>query len=334
MTEKDWFGIGAYTRYGMVSGFQPGTAAATNNLYAKMNGLSITPVYAHKFDNKWSAAVGAEINYVGLEMNKDLAKMNEINPNVAYGMQAAGLIDAATAGVIHDKLQEAKDKSQLQQMQLKGESFALGWNAAVNYTFDKKNDMGIVYRSKIKHSLEADLKFFGYPYKGDAYGVVTLPDQWTIGYNHKFDDKNRVELNATRTNWHTYDALNMNFSGFPGGERNPLNAYHPGPKNWKDTWRYAIGYEHKFSDKYTGLIGFSFDDHAIPYDGGDFIVPTGVRRTYSIGLQYNDKKQTFAVAYAHEQIGDLSFKFDDKGSSAHTHNNYAKIISVGYSYKF
>ena len=56
------------------------------------------------------------------------------------------------------------------------------------------------------------------------------------------------------------------------------------------------------------MLGFSFDDHAIPYTGGDMIVPTGLRRTYSIGLQYNDKKQTVAAAMAWEQIGSLSFK--------------------------
>lgn len=296
MTEKDWFGIGAYTRYGMVSGFQPGTWAATDNLFAKMNGLSITPVYAHKFDNRWSAAVGAEISYVGLEMNKDLSKLGA------------------------------------PQMHLKGDSYALGWNAAANYSFDEKNEMGIVYRSKVKHSLEADNVFYGLP-KGEAYGVVTLPDQWTIGYGHKFDKKNRVELNATRTNWHIYDSLNMMFTGTTLQE-----GYHPNVKNYSDTWRYAIGYEHKFSEKYTGMLGFAFDDHAIPKEGGDFIVPTGLRRTYSIGMQYHDKKHTLAIAYAHEQIGDLSFKGNLAESevyrNVHTHGNYAKIISIGYSYKF
>lgn len=295
MTEKDWIGIGAYTRYGMVSGFQPGTLAAANNYFAKMNGLSITPVYAHKFDEKWSAAVGAEINYVGLELNKDLS--------------AAGIPS---------------------QMHLKGDTYALGWNAAANYAFDKKNEVGVVYRSKVKHSLEADAQTYGIGPKVDAYGVVTLPDQWSIGYNHKFDAKNRVELNATRTNWHTYDALNIFFNP----ATNPiLQDKSLNNKGYSDTWRYAIGYEHKFSDKYTGMLGFSWDDHAIPYDGGDFIVPTGLRRTYSVGLQYHDKKQTAAIALGLEKIGNLTFDYGNN-LEAHTHNNYAKIISVGYSYKF
>ena len=36
MTDKDWFGIGAYTRYGMVSGFQKGTLISADNYFSKM----------------------------------------------------------------------------------------------------------------------------------------------------------------------------------------------------------------------------------------------------------------------------------------------------------
>lgn len=356
MTEKDWFGIGAYTRYGMVSGMQPGSVGASNNLFAKMNGLSITPTYAHKFDKKWSAAVSAEINYVGLEMNQDFSSLK------GKAMMAAGAAqqckDAATAYAAAGNMELAKaygEKAKeyagaatqlgglsTARTQLKGDSYALGWNAAVNYTFDDKNDIGLVYRSKVKHSLEADFKVYskmpGMSSKsGDAYGEVMLPDQWTIGYNHKFDNKNRVELNATRTNWHTYKSLDIYVSGVKGPFGDAMNTVHPNYKGYRDTWRYAIGYEHKFSDKYTGMLGFSWDDHAIPENGGDFIVPTGMRRTYSMGVQYHDKKQTAALALGWEKIGDLTFNSGsatDAYKRVHTHNNYAKIISVGYSYKF
>ena len=79
-------------------------------------------MYAHKFDDKWSAAVGAEINYVGLTMEK----------NLALGMPT----------------------------HTKGESYALGWNAAANYAFHGKNEIGVVYRSRIKHSMEADFNAY------------------------------------------------------------------------------------------------------------------------------------------------------------------------------
>lgn len=304
INDKEWFGIGAFPRFAMVSEFERESNASSNAFFSKLNGVSVTPTYAHKFDKKWSAAVGAEINYVGLELQK-----NSYDPRVQMNVGAT---------------------------QTEGESYALGWNAAANYAFDDKNEIGVVYRSRITHSLEADFKM--YPASGgkitaDAYGVVTLPDSWDIGYNHKFDKKTRLELKATRTNWSTYDALNVYFDKLVFGKPNALSD-----KNWENGWRYAIGLEHNLSDKYAVMAGFAFDESSIPYEGGDFMVPTGLRRTYSIGARYNDKKQTVAVALGWMDVGTLDFAgHPEKGdaySSAHAYDSFTKIASISYQRKF
>lgn len=313
LNDKDWFGIGTFSRFAMVSEFERDSRVSTNAFVSRLDGVSITPTFAHKFDNKWSAAVGAEINYVRLTMEK----------NAGWDDNYGSLIPTHT----------------------KGESYALGWNAAANYAFDDKNEIGVVYRSRIKHSMEADFNAYNIMAgstnignrNGDAYGEVTLPDSWHIGYNHKFDDKTRVELNAVRTNWSTYDALNINVSGT---ELPNFDKVHASPKNWEDGWRYAIGVEHKLSDKYTLMAGFAYDESSIPYDGGDFMVPTGNRKTYSIGARYNDKDQTLAIALGWMDVGDLQFKFRSEGDTAanggraHTHDSYTKIIGISYQRNF
>lgn len=305
INDKEWFGIGAFPRFAMVSEFERESNASSNAFFSKLNGVSVTPTYAHKFDKKWSAAVGAEINYVGLELQK-----NSYDPRVQMNVGAT---------------------------QTEGESYALGWNAAANYAFDDKNEIGVVYRSRITHSLEADFKMYpviGDKITADAYGVVTLPDSWDIGYNHKFDKKTRLELKATRTNWSTYDALNISLSNpsVPG----VLPSNVDSDKNWENGWRYAIGLEHNLSDKYTVMAGFAFDEASIPYNGGDFMVPTGLRRTYSIGARYNDKKQTVAVALGWMDVGNLDFAghATDAYKSAHAYDSFTKIASISYQRKF
>mgnify|MGYP001046869911 FL=1 len=304
LNDKDWFGIGAFSRFAMVSEFERNSAVSTNAFLSRLNGVSVTPTFAHKFDDKWSAAVGAEINYVGLTLEKN---------------------------VNHPLLNTFPTHT-------KGESYALGWNAAANYAFDDKNEIGIVYRSRIKHSMEADFNAYTSmgTMSGDAYGEVTLPESWHIGYSHKFNDKTRVELNAVRTGWDTYKNLDIMLSGTGG-----MDGLVSNPKNWEDGWRYAIGVEHKLSDKYTLMAGFAYDESSIPYDGGDFIVPTGNRKTYSIGARYNDKDQTLAIALGWMDVGDLRFKFRDSldpdgasGRHAHTHDSFTKIIGISYQRNF
>lgn len=292
LNDRDWFGIGLYSRFGMISEFERSSVVASNAFFSRLNGVSLTPTYARKFDNKWSAAIGAEVNYVGLELQKN----------------ALGIIPTQT----------------------KGESWALGWNAAANYAFDEKNELGLVYRSKVTHSMEADFKAYmvnGMSIKRDAYGKVTLPDSWAIGYNHKFDDRTRVELNGTYTKWSTYDALNIDIEGL---------GTIASPKNWSNGWRYALGVEHKLSDKYTIMGGYAYDESVIPFDGADFIVPTGARRTYSLGFQYHDKKQTLAMTLGFIDIDGLSIKghMGDTYNTARSHDNYAKVVGISYQRNF
>lgn len=298
LNDKDWIGVGLFSRFGMISEFERDSKVASNAFFSRLNGASLTPTYARKFDNKWSAAVGAEVNYVGLELQK--------NSQIPF------MGGAAT--------------------QTKGESWALGWNAAANYAFDAKNEIGLVYRSKVTHSMEADFKAYmvnGMSIKRDAYGKVTLPDSWAIGYNHKFDDRTRVELNGTYTKWSTYDALNIDIEGL---------GTIASPKNWSNGWRYALGVEHKLSDKYTIMGGYAYDESVIPFDGADFIVPTGARRTYSLGFQYHDKKQTLAMTLGFIDIDGLSIKghvaAGDTYDTARSHDNYAKVVGISYQRNF
>ncbi len=298
LNDKDWIGIGLFSRFGMISEFEWDSKGASNAFFSRLNGASLTPTYARKFDNKWSAAVGAEVNYVGLELQK----------NVFYNSVPT---------------------------QTKGESWALGWNAAANYAFDSKNEIGLVYRSKVTHTMDADFKAYGVYGIGDiftkAYGKVTLPDSWAIGYNHKFDDRTRVELNGTYTKWSNYDALNITFDDKFLGQSGSYSQ-----KNWSNGWRYALGVEHKLSDKYTIMGGYAYDESVIPFDGADFIVPTGARRTYSLGFQYHDKKQTLAMTLGFIDIDGLSIKghTGDTYDTARSHDNYAKVVGISYQRNF
>lgn len=303
INDKEWFGMGAWSRFGMVSQFERNSVAGHNSFSAKLNGISLGANYARKLDKKWTASLGAEMNYVGLQMDKNL-----LNPNYL-----------PARGPLH----------------VEGDSYALGWNAALNYEFDKKNEVGVVYRSAINHSMEADYDAHGiatsaFRHAGNAYACVTLPESVTLGYSHKFDERNRVELNYIWTRWERYDGLDITFT--PDGGTGSLLVEQP--KNWTNGKRFAVGLEHKFSDKYSGMLGYAFDHSNIPFDGGDFMIPTGTRTTYSIGAQYHDKKQTLAVALGWMNVGSLDFAGGGLIANAHTRDSYTKIASISYQRNF
>lgn len=321
LNDKEWIGFGAYSRFGNSCQFEPGSMPGYNNTSAKLNGMSIGMNYAKKLDNKWSASLGAEVNYAWLQLDKTVPH----GAQLPLGENSALVLVAGKA-------------------QVEGESYALGWNAAASYAFDDKNEMGIVYRSAVNHSMEANVRatdFFAGPLglngSTEAYGCVTLPESVTIGYGHKFNDRTRVELNGIWTRWSRFDSLDMSYN---------KASSHPDPKNWKDGWRYAIGVEHKLSDKYSLLGGIAHDESAIPdYDGteaslgADFMVPTGTRTTFALGTQYHDEKQTLAFTVSYMKVGDLSIE-GDKGNGgtfydrAKMYDSYTKLFLISYQYNF
>ena len=305
LNDKEWVGFGAYSRFGNACFFEAGSYPGTNNSGAKINGISLGVNYAKKLDSKWAASLGAEINYVGLISDK------------------APMMGAGNFGHVH----------------VEGDSYALGWNAAANYAFDDKNEIGIVYRSKVKHSMEAEYdaqNLIAYEItseRGDSYGVVTLPESVMIGYGHKFNDKTRVELNGTWTRWSRFDRFDIYNSG--GRLHNS-----PSERNWKDGWRYAIGIEHKLSDKYSLLGGIAYDESSIPdypeKNGADFLVPTGTRTTFTIGTQYHDDRHTLAFAVGYMKVGDLHIG-ESHGTAYHhadMYDSYTKLFSISYQYNF
>ena len=306
INDKEWLGMGTYARFGNMCQFERNDIVASNAFSSRLNGVSLGLNYARKHDEKWSTSVGAEVNYAGLILDKNLGMTSPLH--------------------------------------IKGESVALAWNAAANYAFDDKNEFGVVYRSKVKHSMEADYDVHGQMgavlngsvgNTGDAYGCVTLPESWMLGYGHKFNDKTRMELNATWTRWSRFDAFNMSVTPglIVGGA---LTTYLPQPKNWNDGWRYAIGIEHKLSDKYSLLAGMAHDERGIPDDYADFMVPTGERDTYTLGIQYHDKKQTIAASFGYMDVGDMNMK--NHGTEAYAnakmYSSFTKIVVLSYQYNF
>lgn len=311
MNDKEWIGFGAYSRFGNSCQFKQGSLPGYNNTSSKLNGMSIGMNYAKKLDGKWSASLGAEVNYAWLQIDKTVP-------------------DIYTAA---NPLMRGKS-------QMEGESYALGWNAAANYAFDDKNEMGVVYRSAVNHSMTANVRATDYMLSHlngatKAHGYVTLPENIMIGYGHKFNDKTRIELNGTWTRWSRFNKFDLNFNS---------DKFMHTERNWKDGWRYAIGIEHKLSDKYSLLGGIAYDESSIPdYPeyGADFMVPTGTRTTFTIGTQYHDEKQTLALSIGYMKVGDLNISGNHDPYNAGTpyhhakmYDSYTKLVSISYQYNF
>lgn len=293
--DRLWWGIGVYTRFGNSTEYDSNWPGKYNSYLAKITGLTVQPTVAYKVTDKLSLSAGLDINYIRLEMRKKLPY--------------TGIDD----------------------YRLDGNNTALGWNVGLNYDFTERTSFAAIYRSSVKQDMDADLDLVLYGNKcaTKAHGSVTLPDSFTMGLGHKFNDKTRAEIGATYTKWSTYDKLEMTYDDYL-----PKTS---DPKDWKDVWRYQIGIERKINETWSIMGGYAYDNNPMPDENMDFAVPTGDRQTLSIGLKKRNKNSELTFGWGYMWIGDRVIpagKLDTLTGAfktADARSNTAHILSLSYT---
>lgn len=312
LNDKHWLGLGIFPRFGNGITYDSDWEGRYDTVDGKITSISIQPTWAFKPSEKWSLALGLDINYMNLSLSKQIPLTH---PSLGY---------------LGDGL-----------LELDGKCTNLGWFVSAMYDFDKKNSAAITYRSSIKHTMDADTDVTSQYISGgtakesaNAHGSVTVPDSLSFGFGHKFSDRTRIEFDATWTNWATYDTLNMTFT--PALLNGALPAYN-GVKNWKAAWRFGIGFQHRMNSKWTFLCGYNFDGSPVPDETFDFTVPTGDRHRGSVGFKYNINKDA-AITFAYTAIWAAARDVDSKVSNAdyvnaRINDGLTQILSLGFSMK-
>lgn len=312
--KNSWWGVALFSRYGNNLDYDNLWPGRYDTLYSGIKGFTVQPTYAWRFgkDNKWSAAVGLDINMVNL-------KMKGASPILVNPKNPLSYIGDVNSNV-------------------DGTSFGIGGVLAINYDFNPNTSAALVYRTRIKHDMDADADFSSiipnpkFNFSTKAHGSVTLPDSLTFGISHKFNEgRTRVEADVVWTNWATYDSLNLSF------DPNPLVANKNAVKEWEAVWRFNLGIEHRLSDKWSILLGYVWDQSPVPDEYMDFTVPTGDRHRGSIGFKYRPaENQELSFAYTaivpaertvYSKVGGLDF------TDATTKDGLTQVIALGYTIK-
>lgn len=298
------WGLGLYTRFGNSSEFSPEFPGRFSSYRAKITSVSATPTLAWQAAPRLSLSVGAEIMYMALNARKKLGAPPSVAPNSEFDFE------------------------------LDGDGFGYGWNVGLNYDFNEKTSLALVYRSRVDMELDGDAKVSATGQSTGGGGEVTLPDSLTIGLGHKFNDRTRMEVGATHTWWSTYDRLLIEFDKPIFGHTDSNTR-----KDWKNSWRYQVGVEHRMDERWTIMFGYAYDNAPMPDHTMDFMVPTGDRQTASIGFKYHGKNATWAFAYGYMWIKDrnmpgyVDWNNEYFFGSAKARDNDAHILSLSYTVK-
>ncbi|HEY0271474.1 MAG TPA: outer membrane protein transport protein [Sphingomonas sp.] len=186
---------------------------------------------------------------------------------------------------------------------LKGDGWNVGYSVGFQFHTDKV-DMGISYKSAIKHKLGGDLSITGIAapigaaintHVSNAKATFTTPWMVNAGLRYHITPQFTLEGQITRTGWEKFDAIELTNLGALGQQALPED-YH-------NTWSYAIGFDYAVTPRWTLRGGVQRDLSPVPTGERDPRVPDGNRWNFALGTSYKlNARITLDAAASYDKI--------------------------------
>jgi len=332
LNEKIAFGLGVYTPFGTKTDYDDGFVGGQFADKTSLLSLELQPSIAFKVNDQLSVGGGLDIIYMEGELTKDV-DLVPYNAALAGGYaQVLAGSDAATADQwVKDQGFANGENSPVINAQyagyenhyaVKGDDWAVGWNASVFYKLNETTNLGVVYRSEIEVELEGDSEFDGadtvlvYSAAFDAVVPVgalvgdmsqttldkqasevplTTPQSLTFSVTHQATDALLLQAGATWTGWSSFkdfDVLATEETDAADisdlSANNGLDQGYIGhiTEEWKDVWAFAVGGTYQLNDRLALRAGYAYDQSPVTDEYRTARVPSSDRQWLTFGAGY------------------------------------------------
>jgi long-chain fatty acid transport protein len=269
-----------------------------------------------------------------------------VNPTIAYKINETFSVGA---GVSYQRLDaELTNKVSGAAFGAPGSEFnasleadddGFGWNAGVLIQAGPATRIGVSYRSKIEYTLEGDVTVTS-PLgtvvgaaSGAATADVTLPDMFSVSLVQAINAKLDLLADVTFTRWSEIQTIRI-VNPANGATRDTLTL------NFDDAWRYSIGVNYKWTDRFTGKFGLALDQTPVTDVARTVRLPDNDRKWISLGGAYRlTPGSKLDFGYSHLFITDAPID-QTRGNAAAfgrvagTYEGSVDILSLQYSLSF
>lgn len=322
------FGLGINSIYPLAKSWDDSSVFRNQVQNVSIKPINFQPTVAYRFDDlKLSAAVGLDVTYAMVSLQKAAYAPSGSSPSGAFELGSLGL-DGTATGV--------------------GYNLGVAWRPRQDLRF------GVAYRSEVKLDISGDANFLAttdagfqaiglappnFPYAraratSTASTSITLPDSLDLGIAWMPTDKLTLEFDATRTGWSSFDKLEIHFDTPQMG--NSFNG-HGDPRNWEDVWAYKFGAQYAVTPQLDLRAGYSFDTSPVPDSTVDPLLPDSDRHSFSIGSGIHSGTTTLDLAYMWVHFVDRKVNNQDlstlRGENG-TFKSDAHLLAASITVKF
>ncbi|MBV8914433.1 MAG: transporter [Acetobacteraceae bacterium] len=226
-----------------------------------------------------------------------------------------------------------------------GADVGFGFNLGAMYQFNDSLRLGVDYRSRIQHNLDATQSIFVpgqlsalnpavagalQALGGTVTTKITLPDNIAADLYWQINPAWAVMGGVQWTHWSLFKSVTIVPQN--GG---PLEQT---PENWRNTWLLGVGVNWQVLPKLLLQTGFSWDQSPITKSTRTTRIPDADRYTLGVGAQYQLlPATTLQVAYAHGFVAAAPIRNSASSTAGVIDGSYeihANTLSLGLKMRF
>lgn len=289
-----WAGLGLTVPYGMGTEFDENWDGKDRGTESMILTFDINPNLAWKVNEKLSVGGGISLQYAKAELGMGMGPM---------------------------------------QANVKGDSWAWGWNVGLMFQPVETVRLGLAYRSHIAHNAEGHTDVKGPPnLTSDMKVRIKTPDTVTLSATWEATDALRLSGTARWSKWsnfRTLDVQNLDFN------TPPLDAYAV-ENNWDDTWFFSVGADYKLNGQWTVRGGVAYDQGPVENQYRMAVIPDTDRVWFSGGASYkytDNLTFDFGATYI-KGVGDKELVSANEKASGEFKSLDSYIFSAQMQYLF
>ena len=338
-------GLGVNAPFALKTDYDDGWVGRYHALTSSVRTTNINPSFAFELTPSFTIGAGFSAQHIEARLTNAVDQSTTCAGFAAAGVIATTFGPGATcaalgmgtpATIATDAKAEFKD----------ARDWSLGWNVGFMWEPVQNTRVGVHYRSKIAHELQATAVFAGVNpalagLTAAAPGVtalvtqgakadVTLPETASLHVYHAFNDRWAGHADVSWTRWSRFASLDVSFAD---GTRLVQ------PQRWRNSRRYSGGITYNHDDRLTLRVGAAFDETPVPSATLRSARIPGADRTWvTAGVTYQvNKNISVDAGYAHLFIDDPQIR-NTEVNTGHTlvgrYEADVNIFSLQAGYRF
>ena len=249
-----WAGLGLTVPYGMGTEYGEGWEGKSRGTESMILTFDINPNLAWKVNEKLSVGGGISLQYAKAELG--------------FGFDVPSFKTVAHANV-------------------KGDSWAWGWNVGLMFQPVETVRLGLAYRSHIAHNAEGHTDVGPLNLTSDMKVRIKTPDTVTLSATWEATDALRLSGTARWSKWSNFKSLSLDNSGFDNQMVDLIASAHSTiTNNWDDTWFFSVGADYKLNGQWTVRGGVAYDQGPVENQYRMAVIPDTDRVWFSGGASY------------------------------------------------